>query len=119
EMAPDQTGATCKRRLRDGAETQCLRGQQEIADIGTAVDRTIDPQRFVGMNDGHMGRTEEIVVLKRLPSIGRLVAARDAERVVELKAAFAAALQIDAAIFARKRKVAVCRRAGTGLGVDR
>src|SRR3979409_2170107 len=101
-MAPDQAGMTSKSRLRDGAETQCQRGQQEIADIGTAVDCTIDAQRFVGVNDGNVRRAKEVVVLKRLLRVGRLVAARDAERVVKLETAFPAPLQIDALIFARR-----------------
>ena len=79
KMAPDQAGVTGQCRLRDGAETQSLRGQQEIADIGAAIDRAINPERLVGMNDRDMRRAEEIVILQRLPAIGRLVAARDAE----------------------------------------
>src|SRR3954463_395257 len=103
-----------QRRLRDGAEAERLRGKHEIADIGAAIDRAVNAQRLVGMDDGDMRRAEEIVVLQRLFGIGRLVAARDAERVVELKTAFAAALQIDAEIFARELEVAVLRRAGRG-----
>ena len=84
--------------------------------IVVTFDRAIDAQRLVGVNDGDMRCAEEIVILHCLPGIGRPVTARDAERVVELEAAFAAALQIDAEIFARKRKVAVCRRAGAHPG---
>src|SRR3984893_4661119 len=65
-----------------------------------------------------MRRTEEIVVLQRLPGIGRLVAAGDAERVVKLEAAFAAALQIDAAIFARRGEIMTILGPGSGLGID-
>src|SRR5580692_4945540 len=97
EMAPDQAGLTRQRRLRDRAKTERLRSQQEIADIGSAVDCAINAQRFIGVNDGDVRRAEEIVILKRLLRISRLVAARDAERVVKLEAAFPAALQIDAA----------------------
>ena len=104
--------------LWNGSEAQRLRGQQEIADIGAAVDGTVNAERLVGVNDGDVRRPEEIEVLERLPGIGRSVAARNAERIVELEAAFAAALQIDPAIFARKRKVAIVRCAGTGRGVD-
>jgi hypothetical protein len=70
--------------------------QHEIADIGAAIDRAVDAERLVGMDDGDMRRTEEIVVLQRLLGVGSLVAARDAERVVELESAFAAAIEIDA-----------------------
>src|SRR3954466_1825610 len=94
-----------QRRLRNGAETERLRGQHEIADIGPAIDRAIDPERLVGVNDGDMRRAEEIVILQRLAGIGRLVAAGDAERVVELEAALAAAFEIDAEIFTRRRKI--------------
>src|SRR5277367_3239759 len=118
-MTPDQAGMARQRRLRDGTEAERLRSQQEIADIGAAIDRTVNAQRFVRVNDGDMRRPEQIVVFQRLLGIGRLVAARDAERVVELEAALAAALQVHAEIFARKDKVAVFRRAGTGLSVDR
>src|ERR1700681_3350628 len=65
-----------------------------------------------------MRRAEEIEVLQRLLRIGNLVAARNAERVVKLEAAFPATLEIDAAIFPRKRKVTVVRRAGTDGGVN-
>src|ERR1700726_43991 len=100
-------GVTGQSRLRNGAEPQSLRGQQEIADIGAAIDRAINPERLVGMNDRDMRRAEEIVILQRLPAIGRLVAARDAERVVELETAFATAFQIDPEIFARRGEVMV------------
>src|SRR6202030_2454556 len=91
KMAPDQAGVARQRGLRNGTEPQGLRGQQEIADIGAAIDRAINPERLVGMNDRDMRRAEEIVILQRLPAIGRLVAADDAEGVVELEAAFATA----------------------------
>src|ERR1700739_4964372 len=103
-----------QRRLWDGTETQRLCGQQKITDIGPAVDRTVNAERLIGVNDGDVRRPEEIEILERLPSIGRLFAARDAEGIVEREAAFAPALKIHAAIFARKREVAIIRRAGTG-----
>src|ERR1700676_2479775 len=118
KMAADQTGLTRQRRLRDAAKTERLRGQHEISDIGPAIDRTINAERFVGVDDGNVRRAEEFVILKRLLGIGGFVAARDAERVVELEATFPAALEVDAAIFARKRKVAIFRRAGTDRGVN-
>src|ERR1700716_4068732 len=96
---------TRKRRLRSGAETQCLRGQHEIADIGPAIDRAVDAERLVGMNDGDMRRAEEIVVLQRLPGVGCLVATGDAERVVELEAALTTAFEIDPEIFAGRGEV--------------
>src|ERR1700739_4777726 len=99
-----------QRRLWDGTETQRLCGPQKITDIGPAVDRTINAERLIGVNDGDVRRPEEIEVLERLPGIGRLVAARDAERIVELEAAFAAAVDGDAAIVARTRIVAVVGR---------
>src|ERR1700704_1183491 len=96
-----------QRGLRNSAEAERLGGQHEIADIGAAIDRAVNPERLVGMNDRDMRRAEEIVILKRLFAIGRLVAAHDAKRVVELEAAFAAALQVDPEIFARRGKVMV------------
>src|ERR1700694_4694486 len=107
-----------KRRLRNRAETQCLRGQQKIADIGTAVDRAVDAERFVGMNDGNVRRPEEIVILKRLLGIGGLVAARDAERVVELEAAFAAAFKINPEIFAGRREIMAVLGTRSGIRID-
>src|SRR3984957_12034641 len=119
EVTPDQSGITRQRRLRDGAETERLRGQQKITDIGPAIDRTVNAERLIGVNDGDVRCPEEIEVLERLPGIGRLVAARDAERIVELEADFSPGLQQHPAIFARKRKIAIVRRAGAGRGIDR
>src|SRR4051812_23812034 len=107
EMAADQAGVARERRLRNRAEPERLRGQHEVRDIGAAIDRTVDAERLVGVDDGHMRRAEEIVVLQRLLGIGRLVSARDAERVVELEAALAAAFEIGAEIFPRRREIIV------------
>lgn len=71
------------------------------------------------MDDGDMRRAEEVVILERLPGVRHPVAARDAQRVVELKAALAPALLIDPEIFARRREIMVILRAGRGLGIDR
>src|SRR5260370_15621422 len=117
-MTADQPGMARKRRLRNGAETERVCGQNEIADIGAAIDRAVDRKRLVGMNDGDMGCAEEIVVLQRLPGVGGLVAARDAERVVKLEAALAAAFEIDPEIFARRRKVMTAFATGSGCRVD-
>src|SRR3954463_1661900 len=105
-------------RLRDGAETEGLRRQHEVADIGAAIDRAIDAERLVGMDDGDVGRAEEIVVLQRLLAVGGLVALGNAERVVELKAAFAATIEIDAEIFARRREVVALLGARDGGGMN-
>ena len=94
-----------KRRLRNGAETERLCGQNEIADIGAAIDRAVDAERLGGMNNGDMRRAKEIIVLQRLPGVGGLVAARDAERVVKLETALAAAFEIDPEIFTRRREI--------------
>ena len=97
------------------AEPERLRRQHEVRDIAAAIDRAVDAERLVGMDDRDMRRAEEIEILQRLSGVGRLVAARDAERVVELKSALAPALQVDAAIFARERKIAGVRlAAGSG-----
>src|SRR6187402_2860663 len=106
-MTADQPGMTCQRRLRNGSETERLRGEHEIADIGAAIDRAVDSERLVGMDNGDMRRAEEIVILQRLPAIGGLVAPDDAECVVKLEAALAAALQVDAEIFARRREIVI------------
>src|SRR4051812_19814297 len=103
---------TRQRRLRNGAEAERLGGQHEIADIGAAIDCAVDSERLIGMNDGDMRRAEEIVVLQRLLRVGRLVAARYAEGVVELETALSAAVEIDAAIFARRREIMVVAGAG-------
>src|ERR1700753_4067639 len=118
-MRPDQSGMARQRCLRDGAEAERLRGQHEIADIGTAIDRPVDAECLRRMDDRTVWRSEKIIVFQRLPGVGGLVAARDPKRVVKLKAALAATFEVDAEIFARECKVAVFRRAGTGLGVDR
>src|SRR4051812_41990439 len=107
-----------ERGLRDGPETERLRGQHEVADIGAAVDRAVNAERLVGMDDRDMRRAEEIVVLQRLFGVGGLVAAHDAERVVELKAALAAALEINAQIFARRREIMAVLGTGGGFLID-
>src|SRR3978361_717492 len=117
-MTADQSGMPRQGCLRNGAETERLGGQHEIADIGAAIDRAVDSERLVGMGDGDVRRAKEIVVLQRLPAIGRPVAARDAQRVVKLKTAFAAALQIDAEIFARRCEIVIVTGARRGLGID-
>ena len=105
EVAADQFRMPRQCGLRDRAEAERLGCQHEIADIGAAVDRAVGPQRLGGVDDGDMRCAEEVVVLQRLLRIAGLVAARNAERVVELEAAFAAAIEIDTKIFARRREV--------------
>src|ERR1700709_49342 len=91
KMPADHAGMPCQCCLGNGAEAERLGGKHEITDIGAAIDRAVDTQRLVGVDDGDMRRAEEIVVLQRLSGIGRLVAARNSECVVELKTALAAA----------------------------
>src|SRR6185503_17871249 len=91
EVPPDQPGMPRQRGLRNRAEAERLSGQHEIADIGTAIDRAVDAERLVRMDNRDMRRAEEVVVLQRLLRVGHLVAACDAERIVELKTALAAA----------------------------
>src|SRR6478735_6826534 len=107
-----------QRRLRDGAETERLRRQHEVADICAAIDRAVDTERLVGVNDSDVRRAEEIVVLQRLLGVGELVALGDAKCVVELKTALAAAIEIDAEIFARRREIVSLLGAGDGGSVD-
>src|SRR6185312_16881926 len=95
------------------------RGLREGADIGAAIDRAVDAERRGGVDDRNMRGAEEVVVFQRLLGVGRFVAAGNPERVVELEAALAATLQIDTEIFARIREVAIVRRAGSSLRVDR
>src|SRR3954453_11359208 len=118
EMAADQAGVARERRLRNRAEPERLRCQHEVRDIGAAIDRTVDAEGLVGVDDGHMRRAEEIVVLQRLLGIGRLVSARDAECVVELEAALAPAFEIGAEIFARRREIIVVPETTRSLLVD-
>jgi hypothetical protein len=70
------------------------------------------------VDDRHVWRAKEIVVFQRLPGIGSLVAARNAQRIVKLKAALAASIEIDAFVFARKRKIGVMRGAGGRFPLD-
>src|SRR5258708_26752179 len=107
-----------QRRLRNGAETERLCGQDEIADIGAAIDRAVDPERLVGVNNGDMRRAKEIVILQRLPGVGGLVAARDAERVVELETALPAAVETDPDIFTRPRQLIAVLVTVSGLPLD-
>src|SRR5229473_3363907 len=95
------------------------RRQHEARDIAAAIDRAVDAERFVGVDDGDMRRAEEIEVFKRLFRIARFVTSGNAQRVVKLKAALAAAIEIDTAIFARERKVAGIRLAAGRGAMDR
>jgi len=89
--------------LGDARDAERLRGEHEVSHIGAAIDRAIGAERLVGRDQRHMRRAEEAEILARLAGIGRLVAPRDADRVVKGKAAFAPAREIRLAIFARKR----------------
>src|ERR1700761_31974 len=104
-----------QRGLRNRAEPECLRCEHEIRDISPAIDRAVDAERFVGVNDRDMRRAEEIVILQRLFAVSRLVTFRDSERVVELEAALTAALEIDAEIFARRREIIIIAETARGL----
>src|SRR5262249_37901081 len=92
--------------------------QHEVTDIGAAIDRAIGAERLGGVNDRNMRRAEEIVVLQRLLRIRDLVAAGNAERVVKLEAAFAAAFEIDTEIFARRREIVIVLGTRRGLLVN-
>src|SRR5689334_17987413 len=59
EVAADQSRVPRQRRLRNRSKSQCLRRQHEIADIGAAIDRTVDAERLGRVNDRHMRRAEE------------------------------------------------------------
>src|SRR3982075_1973749 len=118
-MLAHHLGVKRQRRLRHRGQSQCLRRQHEARDVAAAIDRAVDAECLIGMNDGDVRRAEEIEILQCLLGVGRLVAARDAQRIVKLKAAFAASLQIDAAIFARERKVSGARLAARGGAVHR
>src|SRR3982751_1373864 len=96
-------------RRRRGGDPERLRRQHKARDVAAAIDRAVNSQRLVGVNDGDMRRTEEIEILKRLLGVGCLVASGYAERIVKLEAAFAPPLQINAAIFARERKISAVR----------
>src|SRR3979490_678666 len=117
-MTADQLRMARERRLRNGAETQCLRGQHEIAAMGAAIDRAVDAERLVGMNNRDMRRAEEIVILQRLFCVGGLVATGDAERVVKLEAALASAFKVDPEIFARRREIMTVLGAGSCFRID-
>src|SRR5258708_25990625 len=95
-----------------------LRREKKTREVAAAIDRAVDAERLVGMNDGDMRRAEEIEIFQCLFGVARLVAPDDAERIIKLKAAFATPLQIDAAIFARERKIPGVRLAARGGAVD-
>src|SRR3984957_10939407 len=118
EVAADQAGMARERGLRNRAEAQRLGRQHEIADIGPAIDRAINPERFGAVDNGDMRCAEEVVILQRLPGIGGLVAARDTERIVKLEAALAAALEIDPEIFPRRREIMTVFGTGSGRRIN-
>ena len=104
-------GMKGERRLRNGRDPQRMGRQHEARDVATAVDRAINAERLVGVDDRDMRSAEEIEILQRLPGVTFLVAAGNADRVIELEAAFAAPFQVDSAIFAREREIAAARPA--------
>ena len=96
---------SAQRRLRDAGDTQAARGQHEVVHPGAAVEHARHAQRLVRRDDHGVRRAEQPVVLHALPRRGCAVAARDADALVELEAALAPALEIDAAVFPRKREI--------------
>src|SRR4029078_7767792 len=79
EVPADQSGMPRQGGLRNGAEPERLRCQHEVGDIGAAMYRAVKAELLVVVNDRHMRRTEEVVVLQRLLRVGHLVASDDAE----------------------------------------
>src|SRR5581483_2486615 len=65
-----------------------------------------------------MRRVEEIEIFQGLSCVSRLVAARNSQRIIQLKAALAPPRQINTTVLARKRKIAMVRGAGTGRRID-
>src|SRR6201987_1928079 len=118
-MRPHHVGMKGERGLRDGGNPERLRRQQEARDVAAAIDGAVDAERLVGVQDGDVGRAEKVEILQRLSRVARLVAARNAERIVELKSALAPPLQVDAAIFTRKGEVAGIRPAARGVRIHR
>src|SRR3984893_4466044 len=116
-MLAHDIGVKRQRGLRHGRQAQRLGGQHEARDITAAIDRAVDAERLVGVDDRDMRRAEEVEILQRLLRVARLVASGDAERVIKLEAAFAPALKIDAAIFAREWKIPAVRLAAGGSAV--
>src|ERR1700757_1724212 len=98
-MRPHHVGMKGERGLREVATPGPRRRQQEARDVAAAIDGAVDAERLVGVQDGDVGRAEKVEILQRLSRVARLVAARNAERIVELKSALAPPLQVDAAIF--------------------
>src|SRR5258708_8778697 len=72
EVTADQPGMARQRRLWNGAETERLGGQHEIADIGAAIDRAVDSERLVGVDDGDIRRAANILIFPPPPPIARL-----------------------------------------------
>src|SRR5579872_6781935 len=118
EVTADQARPVRQGGLRNDAEPERLRGKHEIADIGAAIDRAVHTKRLIGMDDRHMWRAEKIEIFQRLFCIRRLVAARNSQRVVQLKAALAPPREIDTAVLARKREIAVIGRARNCRGIN-
>src|SRR3954452_19696290 len=117
-MFAHDLGVKRQRRLRHRRHTEGLSRQHEACDIAAAVDRAVNSKRLVGMDDRDMRCAKEVEILQRLFGVSCLVSPDDAERVVELETAFAPPLQIHAAIFAGKWKIAGVRFAAGGGGVN-
>src|ERR1700751_5770956 len=118
-MRPHHVVMKGERALRDGGTPERLRRQQEARDVAAAIDGAVDAERLVGVQDGDVGRAEKVEILQRLSRVPRLVAARNPERIVELKSALAPPLPVDAAIFTRKGEVAGIRPAARGGRIHR
>src|SRR3990172_6174110 len=104
--------------LRDAGNTEAARGKHEVVYPRAAIEYAVHAERLVGGDDHGVRRAEQAVGFHRLSRGGLAVPARDAHALVELEAALAPTLEIDAAVFPRERKIGF-RFASGGVFADR
>src|SRR5688572_4019102 len=80
-LAPER-GVGGKGRLRDRRDAERARGEHEVGDPGTAVDRAVDAELRVGRDDRDVRRAEEAEILESLPLRAGAITALDADRLV-------------------------------------
>jgi hypothetical protein len=108
-----------QRRLRYAGDPVGGRRQHDRGDVPAAVHRATGAQRIVDMDDRYMRGAEEPEVLPHLLPLTLMIAAIDAQRVVELKTALPPAVPMHPAVLPGPRDVRSLRIALARLGAQR
>ena len=108
EILPHEGRIMRQRRLWDRGNAQALREQDEVTDIGAAIDGPIHAQVPIRGNDRDMRRAKESKILQRLTGGARPIPTSHPHALVQLPSDFAPPLQISAGVL-RTREIELCR----------